>query len=180
MTNAGSLTGFACSYRVDTGNLVAEGLAVQAGVLCAEVEDVMMLDVVPNALGIETVGGVFTPVIPRNTTIPTKRSVTFSTAVDNQSAVSVKIYEQSSAQAEKSNLAADAVSITTFDCNGIPPAPKGVPEIEITFDIDCNRVLQVCAVEKTSGKKLADETYRTLADTPEGRLFQTLQGLGIE
>ena len=132
---------------VNPDEVVAIGAAVQAGVLGGEVKDVLLLDVTPLTLGIETLGGVMTPLIPRNTTIPTSKSQIFSTAADNQTSVEIHVL-----QGERP-MAADNRTLGRFILDGIPPAPRGVPQIEVTFDIDANGILNVTAQDKATGKE---------------------------
>ena len=132
---------------VNPDEVVAMGAAIQAGVLQGDVKDVLLLDVTPLSLGIETLGGVFTRMIDRNTTIPTKKSQVFSTADDNQQAVTIRVF-----QGER-EMAADNKMLGQFDLVGIPPAPRGVPQIEVTFDIDANGIVNVHAKDKGTGKE---------------------------
>ena len=134
---------------VNPDEVVASGAAIQAGVLTGDVKDVLLLDVTPLSLGIETLGGVFTRLIDRNTTIPTKKSQVFSTADDNQSAVTISVY-----QGER-EMAADNKQLGQFNLEGIPAAPRGVPQIEVTFDIDANGIVKVSAKDKATGKEQA-------------------------
>lgn len=132
---------------IDPMECVSMGAAIQGGVLAGDVKDVLLLDVTPLSLGIETLGGVFTKLIERNTTIPTKKSKVFSTAADNQTAVSIHVL-----QGERP-MAADNKSLGRFDLVGIPPAPRGVPQVEVTFDIDANGIVHVTAKDKGTGKE---------------------------
>lgn len=135
------------SKSVNPDEAVAMGAAIQAGVLKGEIKDLLLLDVCPLSLGIETLGGVFTRLINRNTTIPTKKSQVFSTAADNQTQVGIKVY-----QGER-GMAADNQLLGQFELVGIPPAPRGVPQIEVTFDVDANGIMNISAVDKSTGRK---------------------------
>ncbi|MDX2232170.1 MAG: molecular chaperone DnaK [Leptolyngbyaceae cyanobacterium bins.349] len=135
------------NQTVNPDEVVAVGAAIQAGVLAGEVKDILLLDVTPLSLGVETLGGVMTKIIPRNTTIPTKKSEVFSTAVDGQSNVEIHVL-----QGER-EMANDNKSLGTFRLDGIPSAPRGVPQIEVTFDIDANGILQVTAKDRGTGKE---------------------------
>lgn len=135
------------NQTVNPDEVVAVGAAIQAGVLAGEVKDILLLDVTPLSLGVETLGGVMTKIIPRNTTIPTKKSETFSTAVDGQTNVEIHVL-----QGER-EMANDNKDLGTFRLDGVPPAPRGVPQIEVTFDIDANGILNVAAKDKGTGKE---------------------------
>src|SRR6187455_2206283 len=135
------------SKGVNPDEVVAVGAAIQGGVLTGEVKDVLLLDVTPLSLGIETLGGVFTKLIESNTTIPSKKSETFSTAADNQPSVEIHVL-----QGERP-MARDNRTIGRFHLDGIPPAPRGVPQVEVTFDIDANGILNVTAMDKATGKE---------------------------
>jgi molecular chaperone DnaK len=142
------LTGGKEPHRgVNPDEVVAIGAAIQAGVLGGEMKDVLLLDVTPLSLGVETMGGVMTVLIPRNTTIPARKTEIFSTAEDNQTAVDIKVY-----QGERP-MAADNILLGEFRLEGIPPAPRGVPQIEVTFDIDANGILNVSARDRATGKE---------------------------
>jgi len=132
---------------INPDEVVADGAAIQAGILQGDVKDVLLLDVIPLSLGIETMGGVATKLIERNTTIPASRSQTFSTAADNQTSVEIHIV-----QGERS-MAADSKSLGRFLLDGIPPAPRGMPQVEVSFDVDANGILNVSAKDKTTGKE---------------------------
>jgi molecular chaperone DnaK len=156
------------NQTVNPDEVVAVGAAIQGGVLAGEVKDILLLDVTPLSLGVETLGGVMTKIIPRNTTIPTKKSETFSTAVDGQTNVEIHVL-----QGER-EFSKDNKSLGTFRLDGIPPAPRGVPQIEVTFDIDANGILQVTAKDKGTGKEqsISITGASTLPDTEVDRMVQ--------
>ncbi|PIN70873.1 molecular chaperone DnaK, partial [Candidatus Woesearchaeota archaeon CG11_big_fil_rev_8_21_14_0_20_57_5] len=141
------VTGQKPERGIDPMECVAQGAAIQAGVLAGEVKDILLLDVTPLSLGIETLGGIFTKLIERNTTVPTKKSQTFSTAADNQQAVTVRVFQGERPMAQDNKL------LGQFDLIGIPPAPRGVPQIEVTFDIDANGIVHVTAKDLGTGKE---------------------------
>ena len=147
---------------VNPDEVVAIGAAIKAGVLQGDVKDVLLLDVTPLSLGIETLGGVFTRLIKRNTTVPAKKSQVFSTAEDNQSAVKIRVF-----QGER-EMAADNKLLGKFNLMGIPPAPRGVPHIDVTFDIDANGIVNVSAKDKATGKEQRIQIY-TSGGTHGGR-----------
>lgn len=134
------------NFSVNPDEAVATGAAIQGGVLKGNVSDLLLLDVTPLSLGIETLGGVFSKLIPRNTTIPTKKSQVYSTAADNQTQVTISVF-----QGER-EIAKDNKVLGNFDLVGIPPSPRGVPQIEVTFDIDANGIVNVSASDKSTGK----------------------------
>ncbi len=142
-----SMTGKEPNKSVNPDEVVAIGAALQAGVLAGDVSDVLLLDVTPLSLGLETLGGVMTTLIPRNTTIPTRKSEVFSTAEDNQTAVDIQVLQGERPMAQDNN------ALSVFRLDGIPPAPRGVPQIEVTFDIDANGILNVTAQDKATGKR---------------------------
>ena len=149
------------NMTVNPDEVVALGAALQAGVLKGEVEDVVLLDVTPLSLGLETLGGVMTKVIERNTTIPARRTETFSTAEDNQTAVDVVVL-----QGER-ELAADNRQLARFRLEGIRPAPRGEPQVEVTFDIDANGILNVSARDKETGAEQTGHDHREHQPRPE-------------
>jgi len=156
------------NQSVNPDEVVAVGAAIQAGVLSGEVKDILLLDVTPLSLGVETLGGVMTKIIPRNTTIPTKKSEVFSTAVDGQANVEIHVL-----QGER-EMANDNKSLGTFRLDGIPPAPRGVPQIEVIFDIDANGILNVTAKDKGTGKEqsISITGASTLPNTEVERMVQ--------
>ncbi|AFZ53576.1 molecular chaperone DnaK [Cyanobacterium aponinum] len=156
------------NQTVNPDEVVAVGAAIQGGVLAGEVKDILLLDVTPLSLGVETLGGVMTKIIPRNTTIPTKKSETFSTAVDGQTNVEIHVL-----QGER-EFSKDNKSLGTFRLDGIPPAPRGIPQIEVTFDIDANGILNVTAKDKGTGKEqsISITGASTLPDTEVERMVK--------
>merc|ERR1719181_176 len=164
------------SKSVNPDEAVALGAALQGGVLRGDVKDILLLDVTPLSLGIETLGGVFTRLIPRNTTIPTKKAQTFSTAADNQTQVGIKIFHG------EREMAADNKLLGNFDLVGIPPAPRGVPQIEVAFDIDANGIVNVSAVDKSTGKKqsITIRSSGGLSDAEVERMVQEAESMRDE
>ena len=161
---------------VNPDEVVGIGAAIQGGVLGGEVKDVLLLDVIPLSLGIETLGGVTTVLIPRNTTIPTKKSEVFSTAEDNQTTVEIHVL-----QGER-QMAVDNRTIGKFQLTGMPPAPRGMPQVEVTFDIDANGILHVSAKDKATGKeqKIRIEASSGLSDTEIDRMVKTAEANAAE
>ncbi len=161
---------------VNPDEVVAMGAAIQAGVLQGDVKDVLLLDVTPLSLGIETLGGVFTRMIDRNTTIPTKKTQTYSTAEDNQNAVTIRVF-----QGER-EMAADNKLLGQFDLVGIPPAPRGVPQVEVTFDIDANGIVNVSAKDKGTGKEQTIKIQASggLSDTDIDQMVQDAEKFAEE
>ncbi|MGD2146400.1 MAG: molecular chaperone DnaK, partial [Anaerolineae bacterium] len=153
---------------VNPDEVVSIGAAIQAGVLGGEVKDVLLLDVTPLTLGVETLGGVLTPIIERNTTIPVRKSETFSTAEDGQTAVTIHVL-----QGERA-MAADNMSLGRFNLEGIPPAPRGIPQIEVTFDIDADGILNVAAQDKATGKEQT-VTIEATTNLSEGEVDQMVR-----
>jgi molecular chaperone DnaK len=153
---------------VNPDEAVAVGAAIQGGILKGDVKDVVLLDVTPLSLGIETLGGVFTRIINRNSTIPTKKSQIFSTAADNQTTVTIKIY-----QGER-EMAVDNKVLGSFDLSGIPMSPRGVPQIEVTFDIDANGIVHVTAQDKATQKQMS-VTIRSSGGLSQSQIDEMLK-----
>jgi molecular chaperone DnaK len=156
--------------------VVAIGAAIQGGVLAGDVKDVLLLDVIPLSLGIETLGGVMTPLIDRNTTIPTKKTEVFSTAEDSQTTVEIHVL-----QGER-KMALDNKTIGKFQLTGVPPAPRGVPQIEVTFDIDANGILNVSAKDRATGKEqtIRIEASSGLSDSEIDRMVKDAEAHASE
>ena len=163
------------NQSVNPDEVVAVGAAIQAGVLAGEVKDILLLDVTPLSLGVETLGGIMTKIIPRNTTIPTKKSEVFSTAVDGQTNVEIHVL-----QGER-EMSSDNKSLGTFRLDGIPAAPRGVPQIEVTFDIDANGILNVTAKDKGTGKEqsISITGASTLPDTEVERMVKEAEANAV-
>eukprot|EP00252_Welwitschia_mirabilis_P023134 TRINITY_DN6470_c0_g1_i3.p1 TRINITY_DN6470_c0_g1~~TRINITY_DN6470_c0_g1_i3.p1 ORF type:complete len:345 (-),score=87.67 TRINITY_DN6470_c0_g1_i3:382-1416(-) len=162
------MTGKTPNVSVNPDEVVALGAAVQAGVLAGDVSDIVLLDVTPLSLGLETLGGVMTKIIPRNTTLPTSKSEVFSTAADGQTSVEINVL-----QGER-EFVKDNKSLGSFRLDGIPPAPRGVPQIEVKFDIDANGILSVSAVDKGTGKK-QDITITGASTLPKDEVERMVQ-----
>merc|ERR1712224_219607 len=158
---------------VNPDEVVAIGAAIQGAILTGEMKDVVLLDVTPLTIGIETLGGILTPLIEKHGTIPTKKSQVFSTAEDNQNAVTIRVF-----QGER-EMAADNKLLGQFDLVGIPPAPRGVPQIEVTFDIDANGIVNVSASDKSTGKKqsITIRTSGGLSDAEVERMVKEAEDM---